>query len=125
MLERRQHLRYELTPPLPGRAFIDGGEQFEAHLLDISIDGARLALSLDGADNWGTLLSGLEKTITGVFARPSGVPWKFVLLHTRMTELALGRVDTDCVVAGRFLSVPTFTAADLDILVAANLATRI
>lgn len=123
MHERRSHPRYQLTPPLPGRAFIDGIGQFEARLLDVSIEGARMRLELDSPDDLARFLAVGEKGITGAFARPEGTPWKFVLLHTRMTTLSAdGSAGAACVIAGRFVAVPNFTIADLDQLVAEHLA---
>lgn len=125
MHERRSHARYQLTPPLHGRAFIDGIGQFDAQLLDVSIHGARMILQLSSPDDLARFLTAEEKGITSVFARPVGVPWKFVLLHTRRTTLnAAGTAGAACVIAGRFVSVPTFTLADLDRLAAEGQAVR-
>ncbi len=123
MNERRAHLRYQLTPPLPGRAYIDAIGQFDAQLLDVSVEGARMLLQLGGAGDLARFLAVSEKGITGAFARPAEPPWKFVLLHTRMTTLnGDGGPGAACVIAGRFTEVPTFSAADLERLLANGLA---
>ncbi|MDP2792553.1 MAG: hypothetical protein Q8O25_00485 [Sulfurisoma sp.] len=125
MLERRSQLRYQLTPPLPGRAFVDGVGQFDAQLLDVSVEGARIWVAVNDADEMACFVATREKGVTGVFARPQGAPWKFVLLHTRATTCnADGSADAACVIAGRFVSVPTFTVADMERLVAEGLAAR-
>ena len=124
MLERRARLRYRLNPPLPGRAFIDGIGQFDAQLLDVSTEGARMTLALNPADDPARFAAAGEKGVTAVFARPDGVPWKLVLLHTRLTPSNAAGSAAACDVAGRFVDVPSFTAADLDQLVAAGLAVR-
>ena len=125
MHERRAHPRYQLDPPLSGRAFIDAIGQFDAQLLDVSADGARMLLELNSPDDLARFLAAREKGITGAFARPEATPWKFVLLHTRMTTLnAAGSAGAACVIAGRFVAVPNFTVADLERLVAEDLAVR-
>jgi hypothetical protein len=125
MDERRSHPRYQLAPPLRGRAFIDAIGQFDAQLLDVSVDGARMTLELKSPDDLVRFLAAREKGITGAFARPEGPPWKFVMLHTRRTTLnADGSAGAACVIAGRFVEVPNFTVADLERLVAECLAVR-
>jgi hypothetical protein len=126
MHERRSQPRYQLTPPLRGRAFIDVIGQFEAQLLDVSVDGARMLLEVNSPDDLARFLAAEEKGITGVFARPEGTPWKFVLLHTRMTTLnAAASAGAACEIAGRFVAVPNFTVADLERLAAEGLAVRV
>jgi len=125
MDERRSQPRYQLTPPLHGRAFIDAIGQFDAQLLDVSVDGARMLLELSSPDDLVRFLAAAEKGITGAFSRPEGAPWKFVMLHTRRTTLnAAGSAGAACVIAGRFVEVPSFTVADLERLVAERLAER-
>lgn len=125
MQERRSQRRYQLTPPQRGRAFVDGIGQFDAQLLDVSVEGARLMLELSSPDDLARFLATAEKGITAVFAQPAGTPWKVVLLHTRMTSLeAAGSAGANCVIAGRFVAVPSFTVADLERLVDENLAVR-
>lgn len=125
MQERRSQPRYRMTPPLPGRAFIDAVGQFDAQLLDVSEDGARMVLAPESAEDLARFLGAGEKGVTGAFGRPEGAPWKFVLLHTRTTALeADGGVSAACVIAGRFVAVPSFTVADLERLVAQGEAVR-
>ena len=126
MQERRAHPRYQLIPPLLGRAFVDGIGQFEAQLLDVSVDGVRLLLQIGTPDELARFLAATEKSITATFGRPEGEPWKFALLHTRMTTLdATGSAGARCLIAARFVAVPNFTVADLEGLVAKRLAARI
>ncbi|RLJ62856.1 hypothetical protein [Sulfurisoma sediminicola] len=126
MLERRAHPRYQLIPPLRGRAFIDAIGQFEAQLLDVSVDGVRLLLHMSNPDDLARFLVATEKSITATFGRPEGEPWKFALLHTRMTTLdAAGSAGAQCLIASRFVTVPNFTVADLERLVAERQAARV
>lgn len=123
MGERREHPRYFLMPPLAGRALIDEIGQADAQLLDASVDGARMVLAVD-ADSQARLLTGNERSMAATFARPTGAPWKFVLVHhsslTTITAAASG--DSRCVVAGRMGAVPSFSSANLEALIAANAA---
>jgi hypothetical protein len=126
MVERRARPRFQLIPPLRGRAFIDAVGQFDAKLLDVSVDGARLQLHMGNPDHLSRFLAAREKGITAAFPQSGGAPWKFVMLHTRATTLeAQGSAGAECVIAGRFVAVPNFTIADLDRLVAAKQAARI
>lgn len=123
MLERRSQPRYQLTPPLRGRAFIDGIGQFDAQLLEVSVHGVRMMLQLSSPDDLARFLAAGEKGITSAFTRPEGAPWKFVLLHTRITTLtAADSAGAACAIAGRFIAAPNFTLADLERLVAERLA---
>jgi len=125
MQERRHYPRYRLTPSLPGRAYIDAIGQFDAQLIDVSVEGARMTLDLGNADDLARFIAADEKGITGAFARPEGAPWKFVLLHTRMTTVSEeGGAAGRCEIAGRFVVVPSFTVADVEQLVAEGLAVR-
>ncbi len=122
MFERRQHARYILMPPLAGRALIDEIGQAEAQLLDVSIEGARMALAVD-PDAQARLLAGTERSMAATFARPDGAPWKLVLIHSRLTTIAAAASGgSRCVVAGRMVVAPSFGNADLESLIGANAA---
>lgn len=122
MFERRQHVRYILMPPQAGRALIDDIGQVEAQLLDVSIEGARMALAVD-TDAQARLLAGNERSMAATFARPNGAPWKFVLIHSRLTTIAAAAAGgSRCVVAGRMVVAPSFGSADLESLIVANAA---
>lgn len=122
MSERRQHARYILMPPLAGRVLIDDIGPTEAQLIDVSIDGARMALTVD-VGSQARLLAGSERSMAATFARPGGAPWKFVLIHNRLTTItAVASGGSRCVIAGNMVATPTFSAADLDGLIAANAA---
>lgn len=124
--ERRRHTRYQLTPPLRGRASIDLFGQCDAQLIDLSIEGAQMILELGTPDALARFLGLKEKAINCAFPRSGGVPWKFVLLHTRMTTVSEDDAATGkCVIAGRFVAVPNFTAADMEQMVTARLAVAI
>lgn len=125
MFERRQHPRYILMPPLPGRALVDDLGQVEAELLDASIEGARLSLAVDGQAQT-ALLSGAERSIAATIVRPGGNSWKFVLIHSRMTTIAATPTGgSRCVVGGRFVVAPTFGVADLDAMLLSKTACRV
>lgn len=125
MFDRRQHPRYILVPPLAGRALVDDIGQVEAELLDASAEGARLSLIIDGAGQ-SLLLSGTERSIAATIGRPSGNPWKFVLVHSRMTTIAAAATGgSRCVVGGRFVVAPTFGVADLDAMLVSKTACRV
>ena len=126
MHERRQHTRYQLTPPLRGRASIDDFGQCDAQLIDVSIEGAQMILELGNAEALARFLALQEKAINCAFPRSGGMPWKFVLLHTRMTTVNEDdAVGGKCVIAGRFVAVPNFTEADLGQMVTTLLAVAI
>jgi hypothetical protein len=126
MQERRAQPRYQLIPPLRGRVFIDAVGQFDAQLLDVSVEGVRLLLQMDNPDDLARFLAAKEKNMTATFARPGDEPWKFALLHTRSTTLdAPAGKGVACMIASRFVSVPNFTVADLDRLVAERQAARV
>jgi hypothetical protein len=126
MQERRAQPRYQLIPPLRGRVLIDAVGQFEAQLLDVSLDGARLLLQMNSPDDLAGLLAAREKNMTATFARPGGEPWKFALLHARSTTLdAPAGKSVACMIASRFVTVPNFTVADLEALVKQRLAARV
>lgn len=122
MSDRRQHPRYILMPPLAGRALIDDLGQVEADLIDVSIEGAKMSLSVS-AEAQSRLLSGEERSMAATFVRSSAAPWKFVLIHSRLTTIAAAaNGGSRCVVGGRFVVAPTFAAADLKALLAARAA---
>jgi hypothetical protein len=122
MLERRLHPRYILMPPLKGRALVDEVGQVDAELIDVSIDGARLALTV-GADVQARLQSGPERSVAATFVRPGAMPWKLTLIHSRLTMVPpAASAAARCLVAGRFVTVPTFGSADLEGLVDARSA---
>lgn len=125
MFERRQHPRYILMPPLAGRALVDDVGQVEAELLDASTEGARLSLAIDGPGR-ALLLSGEERSIAATIGRPSGNPWKLVLIHSRMTTIAAAPTGgSRCIVGGRFVVAPTFGVADLDAMLLSKTACRV
>lgn len=125
MFERRQHSRYVLMPPLSGRAQADDLGQVDAELLDTSIEGARLSLVVDDVGQ-ALLLSGAERSIAATFGRPGGNPWKFVLIHSRMTTVtAVAAGGSRCIVGGRFVAAPTFGVADLDAMLGSKAACRV
>jgi hypothetical protein len=126
MQERRAQPRYQLIPPLRGRVFVDAVGQFDAQLLDVSLDGVRLLLQMGSPDGLAGFLAAREKNMTATFGRPGGEPWKFALLHTRSTTLdAPAGKGAACMIASRFVSVPNITVADLDRLVLERLAARV
>jgi hypothetical protein len=114
MKERRACPRFKLTPPLPGRAFVEGVGQFDAHLLNASFDGVSLQLQMNRQDELDRFLAAREKNITATFVLPEGDIWKFALLHNRATTVEAG---LDCIIAARFVAVPNLTVADLDRMV--------
>lgn len=111
-----------MMPPLTGRVLVDELGQVEAELLDVSIEGAKMSLTVS-PDGQTRLLSGDERSMAATFSRPDGAPWKFVLIHSRLTTIAAAaHGGSRCVVGGRFMVAPTFGAVQLEALLTAKAA---